>query len=79
MIITIKYFGMLSEITNKNTETLKVPDNYNTEDINKLLLQTYPTIGDISYTIAVNQKVIQKIYTLSPNDEIALLPPFSGG
>ena len=70
---------MLSEITNKNTETLKVSDNCNTEDINKLLLQAYPSIGHISYTIAVNQNVIQKIYTLSPNDEIALLPPFSGG
>ncbi|MDC0230772.1 MoaD/ThiS family protein [Aureispira] len=79
MEITINYFGMLSEITNKNNETLKVPENCNTEDLNNLLKQTYPSISHISYTIALNKKIIQKTYPLSSNDEIALLPPFAGG
>ncbi len=79
MIITINYFGMLSEITNKNKEKLQVSENFNTQDLNNLLLQTYTSMKNISYTIAVNQKIIQKVHLLSPNDEIALLPPFAGG
>ena len=77
MVITIKYFGILSEITNKDTENLIVEDNCNSNDINKILIETYPSISNVNYIIAVNQNVIQ--YSLSPNDEIALLPPFSGG
>ena len=79
MEITIKYFGILSEITNKDTENLIVEDNCNSNDINKILIETYPSISNVNYIIAVNQNVIQNIYSLSPNDEIALLPPFSGG
>ncbi|MCH2020906.1 MAG: MoaD/ThiS family protein [Saprospiraceae bacterium] len=79
MVITIKYFGILSEITNKDTENLIVEDNCNSNDINKILIETYPSISNVNYIIAVNQNVIQNIYSLSPNDEIALLPPFSGG
>ena len=74
MVITIKYFGILSEITNKDTENLIVEDNCNSNDINKILIETYPSISNVNYIIAVNQNVIQNIYSLSPNDEIALLP-----
>jgi molybdopterin synthase sulfur carrier subunit len=44
------------------------------------LEQKYP-LKKLSFSIAVNQKIIQnkESYSIKNNDIIALLPPFAGG
>jgi len=39
----------------------------------------YPRIKNLKYAVAVNSKIVHGERNLNDNDEIAFLPPFSGG
>jgi molybdopterin converting factor small subunit len=45
----------------------------------KIILQRYPELKDSTFLIALNRQVITDNRTLQDNDEVALMPPFSGG
>lgn len=73
----IKLFGMLAEVVGNNE--ISVPHHDNTAVLSDFLEQKYPALKGMRFSIAVNNKVIHGQYPLSETDEIALLPPFSGG
>lgn len=78
-MIRLKYFGAIAEKTKSNEEEfpfLEISLKQLLED----LVQKYH-LKNLSFSIAVNQKVIQDIenYSIKNNDIIALLPPFAGG
>jgi sulfur-carrier protein len=75
--ITITAFGRMSELLKANELVL---DNCsNIMDLKTHLEQNYPATKEISFLIAVNRKVIHENVDLNEQDEIALLPPYSGG
>jgi molybdopterin converting factor small subunit len=72
----ILYFGQLVDVTKMEQEELN-----DLQDLNALkvrLEEKYPLLKDKSYIFSVNQKVTQEAQ-LQATDEIALMPPFSGG
>lgn len=73
------YFGLISEITNCTQEVLSVPKNCNVSQFESLLKDKYQALNTVSYTIAVNQHIVDSDIELNPDYEIALLPPFAGG
>lgn len=77
MSLKILFFGQLTDFVKKNElET----DNFS--DTNKLidfLEKEFKGLKGAEYSIAVNKNVIKGNVLLNENDEIALLPPFSGG
>lgn len=77
MKITILFFGQLEEIT--GASSLKLNDISDTDDLKNKLQKQFPALEKITFSIAVNKKMMQKNTILKPNDEVALLPPFSGG
>ncbi len=81
MMITIKYFGAVSDATQKKEEALYLESQWHTvDDLRQKLEKQYPNLEGFAYVIAVNQTVIGTgLLTLSENDELALLPPFAGG
>ena len=80
MEITVKYFGIIADITQKKEEVIFVDDETNTLKKMQLKLEiSYPKILVINYSIALNQKFLQNDISLKNNDIIALLPPFAGG
>ena len=80
MEITVKYFGIIADITQKKEEVIFVDDETNTLKKMQLKLEiNYPKILVINYSIALNQKFLQNDISLKNNDIIALLPPFAGG
>lgn len=78
-MITIKYFGAIAEKAKTEGESLSF-SNQSLEDVIKTLDQKH-ALNTLSYSIAVNQKIIQdtKSYILKSDDIVALLPPFAGG
>lgn len=78
-MITIKYFGAIAEKAKTEGEVLSF-SNQSLEDVITILDQKHE-LSALSYSIAVNQKIIQDLnsYALESNDVIALLPPFAGG
>lgn len=77
MKIKVLLFGQMEEIIGSNR--LVLSDISDTEVLKKKLSETYPEIDAIPYSISVNKTIIQTPQQLQDGDEVALLPPFSGG
>ncbi len=77
MQVHLTLFGQLADITGKTEMILHdIPD---TETLIKTLHELYPLMADTKYAIALNKKVIRENTILSGDNNITLLPPFSGG
>ncbi|WP_192347253.1 MoaD/ThiS family protein [Algoriphagus sp. Y33] len=78
-MITVNYFGNIAEAAQSDSETLE----HNAMSLAELLelLDSKYAIGQFSFQVAVNRKIVsrQQALNLSDSDEIALLPPFAGG
>ena len=80
MEVTVKYFGIIADITQKKQEAFIAEE----VSITLKLLQSkievkYPKLLVINYSIAVNKKFLQNDFDLKNEDIIAFLPPFAGG
>lgn len=77
MLITIKYFGQIAEVTQKEEEQLKVSKGSVSGLLNTLNTK-YSDLKNKDFQIAQNQELVD-LDTELTGAEIALLPPFSGG
>jgi len=77
MQIEVKYFGMLAEITNCNTEQLVI-SSQDVSGLKEALLDKYPDFKNKDFRIAQNQELVADTALLT-GQEIAVLPPFAGG
>jgi len=77
MQLNIKYFGLIAEVTQCNEETLEF-SNATIADLKDVLFDKYPELKTKDFQIAQNHEIVSN-ETLISGDEMALLPPFSGG
>lgn len=77
MHITIKYFGQIAEVTNKEEESLEFSGSLVSELL-ETLHSKYNTLKTKEFQIAQNQELVA-VETELTGDDIALLPPFAGG
>ena len=78
-MIQLKYFGAITEKTGSNGE--KIPfSEISLKQLIDELEQKYH-LSNLSFSVAVNQKIVQNIANLElkDNDIVAFLPPFAGG
>ncbi len=75
-MIKIISFGQIAEIIGSSEIRLDASD---TDDLRQQLCEKHPQLLEKKYVLAVNKNIISDTVLLSPNDEVALLPPFSGG
>lgn len=80
MILNIKYFGVLAEITKKKEEQLVLEDSNVTLNSLKMKMESaYQELQKNNYSIAVNQAMVGMDTAINDQDVIAFLPPFAGG
>lgn len=80
MIVTLKYFGLLVDITRKKEEVLSMEESKISVSFLKSKIETvYEELKNTNYSIAVNQSMSSPDYTIKDQDVIAFLPPFAGG
>ncbi|XCF05330.1 MoaD/ThiS family protein [Tamlana crocina] len=77
MKITIKYFGQIAEVTQKEMEQMEVSGG-SISKVLDVLYSKYNNLKNKEFKIAQNQELVSKDEKLT-GAEIALLPPFSGG
>ncbi len=77
MKLKIKYFGLLTEVTQCNEEEIEFTEHL-FSDLLALLFKKYPRLEEIEFQMAQNHEIVSKT-TEVLDREIALLPPFSGG
>lgn len=82
--LKVKSFAILKDIIGTQQMTLQLPrkdEGTTVADLRTRILELYPIISEqrIAMGIAVNAKIANEKSVINDLDEIALLPPISGG
>lgn len=75
--LIIKSFGILAEKLPQSE--FEFPYQKDSDELLKALNTKYPFLADLKFSLAVDKQLVQENTPLKGNEEIALLPPFSGG
>lgn len=80
MTITLKYFGLLADITQMKEEHFTFnEDTILVSALKSKIESSYQKMQNTAYNIAVNQTIVDLQATIKDQDVVALLPPFAGG
>jgi molybdopterin synthase sulfur carrier subunit len=80
MTITLKYFGLLADITKLKEEQFAFEEESISVSVLKSKIENcYYNMQNTAYSIAVNQVMSSLQATIKDQDVIAFLPPFAGG
>jgi molybdopterin synthase sulfur carrier subunit len=73
-------FGIVKEIFNNSTIDVDCNNEASVDDLKNMLEKTYPRLNQLgSYMIAVNNEYASAGDRIRENDEVAIIPPVSGG
>jgi molybdopterin synthase sulfur carrier subunit len=77
---TILFFGRLQDTVGKSALTVTLPAGVrDTGGLRAWLGRDHPALRDLAVRIAVNAELLPGNAALGDGDEIAFLPPMSGG
>jgi len=81
MLIKIKVFASLRDITGTGNLELILPEGSTTDTLVSELIRQFPGLLPFKgiFRIAVNQEYTTETLPLHDRDEVALIPPTSGG
>ena len=81
MLVTVRLFARLRELTGNTELTQELPENAVARTAWDALVREYPAIRDYEASIscAVNEEYARLTTPLKHGDEVAFLPPVSGG
>ncbi|KAI2537451.1 MOCS2 isoform 8 [Pan troglodytes] len=82
--VEVLYFAKSAEITGVRSETISVPQEIKALQLWKEIETRHPGLADVRNQIifAVRQEYVElgdQLLVLQPGDEIAVIPPISGG
>jgi molybdopterin converting factor subunit 1 len=80
MTVRVRFFASLRERLRSSEVLREVPSGATVADLVALLHQDYPAFaGSGRVSIAVNAEYVDTRHALADGDEVALIPPVSGG
>ena len=81
MQIRVLFFGVLKDLSGKASDSLSLPENATLGDVLSHYERIIPRLKETASSLAmsVNQEYAGPATRLRPGDEVALLPPVSGG
>lgn len=79
MIIELKYFGRIAEITGLDEESLECELSLSVKALEGKLIRRWSALEKESFKIAVNQQLVNTDFEIKTSCEVAVLPPFAGG
>jgi molybdopterin converting factor subunit 1 len=82
-MVTLKYFASLRTIAGKEEDQLDLGNETTVQQLAEILAKTTPQLGEMiqgkKILVSVNQDVATLDTIIHDGDEVAFLPPFSGG
>lgn len=82
-MITIKFFASLKAIAEMDENSIEIENSISMDQLSDIISKTSPKMGDIirdkKVMISVNQEMADSDTIIHDGDEVAFLPPFSGG
>lgn len=80
MKITLLAFGIVKDIFGNRKIEIELPEQSTTADLKALLDSQYPALQQLAvYRIAVNDEYSSEDVIIKEGDEVAIIPPVSGG
>jgi molybdopterin converting factor subunit 1 len=81
MHVHVLFFGRLKDIVGRSEESADLPDGARVEDLFAQYRASFPALNELrpSVAAAVNQELAEWAAPLRTGDEVAFLPPVSGG
>lgn len=81
MKVKVVYFAQARETIGKRREIVSLPNKVNVRQLMQLIFERYPNLARMKDTIriAVNCELVDGETDIKEGDEIALLPPVTGG
>lgn len=80
MKINLLSFGIAKEILGQRFLEVELPLGSDIAKLRKELVLKYPRLAELaSIRLAINSEYAEEVDLLSENDEVALIPPVSGG
>lgn len=81
MQVRVLFFGMLKDLAGRDGEVLQLPEHATLSDVFMHYEEMNPRLGELAASIAisVNQQFAGPDSSLREGDEVAFLPPVSGG
>ena len=79
--LSIKLFGSLRSTMNLDQIKMDLDKEITVSQMKKIIFETFPNLkkSNIPFFVAVNHKYAPDSLVVGTNDEIALIPPVSGG
>jgi molybdopterin converting factor subunit 1 len=78
--VDVRFFALFRERTGASVDTIQLPDGATSSDLLVLLHDKYPSLPPSdSLMVAVNSQYADRDHPLADGDEVALIPPVSGG
>ena len=82
-MITLKYFASLKSIAEKEEDRLDIENPITLDQLSDIISKTAPKMGEMirekKVLITINQEMASVDTIIHDGDEVAFLPPFSGG
>jgi len=77
----VLFFGMLKELVGRTAEEAEFPEGADLRAVFEVYARRYPPLGEMARSIVVarNQEFAELSTQLAEGDEVAFLPPVSGG
>lgn len=81
MVVRVRLFAALREAVGRSEVELELPDGATAEDAWRRLVEGHPPLAGRrgSLAAAVNRRYTAFDSPLAPGDEVAFIPPVSGG
>jgi molybdopterin converting factor subunit 1 len=81
MRVRVLYFGVLKDAFGRGVEEMELAEGASVADLIGACRGRYAGVGAVwdSIAVAVNQEYARGVVVLKDGDEVAFLPPVSGG
>ncbi len=81
MKIQVLFFGLTRDLTGFNQEQIELPEGESLDGLWRRYESRFPRLGELSQSLlaAVNEEVVERSWPLRDGDEVAFMPPVSGG
>jgi len=79
--LSIKLFASLRQAMRSEEITVNIEKEITVSQMKKIVLDTFPNLKKLSipFLIAVNHRYVKDSDVIGTKDEVALIPPVSGG
>ncbi len=79
--LSIKLFASLRQAMNSDEIKIGIDNEITVLQMKEIIFKTFPNLkkSNIPFFVAVNHKYVTDSDVITTNDEVALIPPVSGG